>query len=776
MINLISNCRKDATLFTLPLFAICISILGSNASAQDLGGAFPDLPALDFPNLEPRLQEPQAASSSILLPRDLTNDEGLPSEDLLLPDLSNNQNDDFEILTRGALHEAFASAHHADPQASPLVAKTPPELIDEVSPEYKPEGTNVQWIPGYWAWDDAQADFIWISGVWRDVPPGRQWVPGYWSEETGQYRWVSGFWTEQQNQELGYLPAPPTNLDNGPSVQRPSNDHFYVPGNWDYQGENYRWLSGHWQPVVQNYIWVPARYVWTPHGCVYVSGYWDYEVDSRGTCFAPIHFRRPVYVDQSYVYRPSFVVNVNVDFLTHLFVRPNCGQYYYGDWYSSRYSSQGYKPWCNFSSHHRRYDPLLAYYRSRPSSIDLRFNVVQYLAQQHGQCALNRNYRPRTTFSAQLAFVNSSRNRSDHQFAIKNNYVKNFEQLRRQRDQQVRNAQQFANQRARDRARFQRLDRQEQIRIKNSRDAFARAMNERRQLERRNEQNRAQRQAKDQQRQIERNRQNIAQERSRNEANRQARERAERDRNAERQRQAQTRNAREAAERQQRANADRQRNAERQRIAERERQQRENAERQRNARTRQRDTGRPRNEAADRQREMQARIAREAADRQRNSKAQQLRDSVRQRIESAERQRQKQTLASKEIAERQQRTITERQRNAERERQQRQNAERQRKANIERQQKANAERQRQAQARAAKEAAERQQRANVERQRNAERQRIAERERQQRENAERQRRANAERQKRANAERQRQQQQQQERQRQQREQRKKKRK
>ena len=46
-------------------------------------------------------------------------------------------------------------------------------MIDEVPPEYKPEGENVQWIPGYWAWDVAQSDFIWVSGLWRDVPPGR---------------------------------------------------------------------------------------------------------------------------------------------------------------------------------------------------------------------------------------------------------------------------------------------------------------------------------------------------------------------------------------------------------------------------------------------------------------------------------------------------------------------------------------------------------------------------------------------------------------------------
>ena len=705
--------------------------------------------AVGFPFLEPQLQELQPAPSTILLPQELPVDEVLPVEEILPLDPPTNQNDDFEILTRGTLHEAFASAHRADPQASPLVSQAPPAVIDEVPPEYKPDGNNIQWIPGYWAWDDAQTDFIWISGVWRDVPPGRQWVPGYWNEDAGQHRWISGFWSEQQNQVLGYLPVPPASLDNGPSVQRPNNDHFYVPGNWDFQDNNYRWLSGHWQPIVQNHIWIPARYVWTPHGCVYVSGYWDYEIDYRGTCFAPIHFRNPVCVDQPYVYRPSYVVNVDVDFLTHLFVRPHCGHYYFGDWYGDRYSSQGYQPWCNYGSHHRRYDPLLTYYRSRPSSFDLRFNVVQYLAQQHGRYASNQNFRPRPTFSGHQAFVNTSRNKSHHQFAIRNDYVKNFDQLRRQRDQQVRNAQQVANQRARNQARFHKLELQEQIRINNNRDAFVRAQNERRKAERRNEQNRAQRQAQDRQRQIERDRQNAARERARNDANRQAQEIADRQRNADRQRD---------SERQRNDNAQRQRNTEQQRQTQ-ARVARENTERQRqaNAERQQRTT-------AERLRQTQAQAAREATDRQRNANAQRQRDTERQRYATAERLRETRLRVARETNERQQKAAAERQRQTQAqaaretvERQRKANAQRQR--DTERQRNEAVERQRQAQARAARENAERQQRANAERQRQQkERQRTAERQR----NAERQRDADRKRQ---------QQRQQQERQRKQREQR-----
>lgn len=56
------------------------------------------------------------------------------------------------------------------------------EAIEEVPPEQKPTGDNVDWIPGYWAWDDERTDFLWVSGIWRSLPPGRQWVSGYWAK------------------------------------------------------------------------------------------------------------------------------------------------------------------------------------------------------------------------------------------------------------------------------------------------------------------------------------------------------------------------------------------------------------------------------------------------------------------------------------------------------------------------------------------------------------------------------------------------------------------
>src|SRR5262245_4419238 len=81
-----------------------------------------------------------------------------------------------DVQARGPVHEAFATPN-AEPKATPPIAKKPPAPIEEMPPEDKPEG-NVEWIGGYWAYDDDRQDFLWVSGCWRTKPEGKDWVPG----------------------------------------------------------------------------------------------------------------------------------------------------------------------------------------------------------------------------------------------------------------------------------------------------------------------------------------------------------------------------------------------------------------------------------------------------------------------------------------------------------------------------------------------------------------------------------------------------------------------
>src|SRR5438128_1162920 len=72
-----------------------------------------------------------------------------------------------EVLGRGPVHEAFAQPiEEGAPQAGPVAPKAPPEPLEEQPPEQKPEGEDVQWVPGYWQWDDERGEFLWVSGVW----------------------------------------------------------------------------------------------------------------------------------------------------------------------------------------------------------------------------------------------------------------------------------------------------------------------------------------------------------------------------------------------------------------------------------------------------------------------------------------------------------------------------------------------------------------------------------------------------------------------------------
>ena len=59
-----------------------------------------------------------------------------------------------QVLTRGPVHEAFAETITFNPEPGIVVTRPPPDPIEEVPPDQRPEGANVAWIPGYWAWDD----------------------------------------------------------------------------------------------------------------------------------------------------------------------------------------------------------------------------------------------------------------------------------------------------------------------------------------------------------------------------------------------------------------------------------------------------------------------------------------------------------------------------------------------------------------------------------------------------------------------------------------------
>src|SRR5215831_10138283 len=61
--------------------------------------------------------------------------------------------DPVQVQTRGPVHEAFAQPNDNQTEPPPTVNQQPPPPIAEQPPQDQPQGANVQWIDGYWAWD-----------------------------------------------------------------------------------------------------------------------------------------------------------------------------------------------------------------------------------------------------------------------------------------------------------------------------------------------------------------------------------------------------------------------------------------------------------------------------------------------------------------------------------------------------------------------------------------------------------------------------------------------
>lgn len=368
--------RRKSSLTTVSWLAVLAfpALMQGAAVNHELGSQLPQVPAPSF-GVAPTPGEPAPASR----------DEG------------QFQDEDVQVLMRGPLHEAFASLHQDNPAPGPVIDQRPPDSINEALPEYKPEGQNIQWIPGYWDWDDEGGQFIWISGLWRDIPLGQRWVPGYWEEVRPGYRRVSGFWTRTDVDEIAYLPAPPASLDVGPSSAPPGEQYFYTPGNWVYRFNVYQWQPGYWQPYIENWVWVPAHYVWTPCGYVFCAGYWDRLFQDRGVCFAPVRFIRPIYYGPQFYYRPVCRIVTGIGFYVHLFVRPNCGRYYYGDWYGDPFAQREFCAWIHYPSRYRCYDPLYSYYRCSRSQFQNTL-TIDWIASQHQFSEKHADYRPRHVY------------------------------------------------------------------------------------------------------------------------------------------------------------------------------------------------------------------------------------------------------------------------------------------------------------------------------------------------------------------------------------------
>jgi hypothetical protein len=311
-----------------------------------------------------------------------------------------------EVLTRGPVHEAFAKVTLSEATPGVVISKGPPGPIEELPPDEKPEGANVAWIPGYWTWDDDRNDFIWVSGVWRVMPPDRQWVPGYWAPIQGGYQWTSGFWAQAGQTEVTYLPPPPEPVEAGPSSPQPADNYVWSPGCWVWHETRYAWQPGYWLVEEPDWVWVSAHYVWTPGGYVFVPGYWDHDIVHRGVMFAPVYYSTPVYTRPDYYYSPAIVIDLGV-IATCLFVQPRYHHYYFGDYYDRHYEDRGFYPWYSKRATRYGYDPVYFHYRSERLRHDPDWDV--HIDEQYRYRREHVDARPPQTLALQVNIIKTQK-------------------------------------------------------------------------------------------------------------------------------------------------------------------------------------------------------------------------------------------------------------------------------------------------------------------------------------------------------------------------------
>lgn len=207
-----------------------------------------------------------------------------------------------EPETGKALHEAFQAPRSRSGRVR--VPKPPPPPIAEWPTDERPD-PQAQWVAGYWAWDPARDDFVWVAGAWRVPPRGAIWIGGRWMRDADGWYRIPGFWSRRQDGAVGVGPTvadtsrpewqttgPPADHPDDTPGPAPGPDYFLIPGHYTPEGDRVTWTPGLWARVQPGWDWVPARWVRRPDGWDFRAGYWTRDpgtVDiSRNTVARPV--------------------------------------------------------------------------------------------------------------------------------------------------------------------------------------------------------------------------------------------------------------------------------------------------------------------------------------------------------------------------------------------------------------------------------------------------------------------------------------------------------
>jgi hypothetical protein len=145
----------------------------------------------------------------------------------------------------------------------------PPAAAQYATPQEAREG--FAWIPGRWAWDVRQQQYIWYPGHWAEMPfQGAMWVAGHWERRPVGWVWVSGYWASP------YAPGAPPPARVVVIPPRPGADFDWVAGYWRWVNNGWVWFDGRW--VVRpspRARYVPGRWIRRAARWEWVDGRWD---------------------------------------------------------------------------------------------------------------------------------------------------------------------------------------------------------------------------------------------------------------------------------------------------------------------------------------------------------------------------------------------------------------------------------------------------------------------------------------------------------------------
>ncbi|HBE72242.1 MAG TPA: hypothetical protein DDW52_29260 [Planctomycetaceae bacterium] len=282
-----------------------------------------------------------------------------------------------KTLDRVVVHEAFAVAYQDIVSAGPIVPSAPPRPLVEAPPP-RPSGTNVTWIDGYWAWHPERSQYYWVSGLWREIPPGRNWTPGTWGGAPGGFRWYSGFWASGDNGFELVVQRPPNSSQLGPDRSPNSSDSFWRPGQQILVSGSFQFQPGFWTKHQRQFIWQPSTYVQRPEGFAKVDGYWDFELATRGVLNAPLSIDTTEDNSSSSVRLLPLANDASLHL--HLFTQPNDGHYYFGNYYSREDQNRSILPWYTAAATQFSLSPMASYYnwKYRQQGIDFSATLEQY--------------------------------------------------------------------------------------------------------------------------------------------------------------------------------------------------------------------------------------------------------------------------------------------------------------------------------------------------------------------------------------------------------------